>query len=135
MGSNQETLRAHPAFLDAIRAAGELPTLLNATGDTLAGTLGKWRVTLDSHLVDVPAARTAFGLAAGRFTTLGEELALLQHFTSVRSLPGLWNAPTAAAALAFADAHPPVSVARFTQRHAFFLTAVGSFGGPWDPNT
>ncbi|OQR64576.1 hypothetical protein B6E66_08205 [Streptomyces maremycinicus] len=130
-GVNKEPFRAHPAFLDEIRVARELPDLVTATGRTLAAALGKWRVTLDRHLADVPAIRAALGLARDRFTTLDEEITLLRYHDTARSRPGGADPSIAAAGTAFADGRQPATVHDFTQLHALFLAAVHSFGGPY----
>ncbi|MET8165860.1 hypothetical protein ABZT34_16675 [Streptomyces sp. NPDC005329] len=134
-GANGESFRAHPAFLDEVRVAGELPDLVTATGQAFASALGRRRVTLDRHLVDVPAARTALGLAGRRFSTLDDEIALLRYHDTARSQPGGANPVIAAAGTAFADRHQAATVHDFTQLHAFFLAAVNSFGGAYDANT
>ncbi|MDR6978344.1 hypothetical protein J2X68_005070 [Streptomyces sp. 3330] len=134
-GANGESFRAHPAFLDEVRAAGGLPDLLTATDRTLAGALGRWRVTLDRHLTGVPEARTALGLADHRFTALDEQITLLRYHETARSQPGAANPVIAAAGTAFADRRQAATVHDFTQLHAFFLAAVNSFGGAYDAHT
>ncbi|MGW0871021.1 hypothetical protein ACWD3Z_11095 [Streptomyces sp. NPDC002740] len=134
-GANGESFRAHPAFLEGVRVAGALPALVTATDGTFAAALGRLRVTLDRHLADVPEARTALGLAADRFTTLDEQIALLRYHESARSQPGGANPVVAAAGTAFADRQQAATVLDFTQLHAFFLAAVSNFGGAYDANT
>lgn len=134
-GKNGAAFRAHPAFLDAVRTAGALADLVTGTGRTLGAALGRWRVTLDSHLADVPAARTALGLDAHRFTSVDEQIALLRYYESARSQPGGANPAIAAAGTAFADRRQAATVHDFTQLHSFFLSAVNSFGGAYDAAT
>lgn len=134
-GGNGVAFRAHPAFLDAIRVAGDLAALVTATDRTLGTALGRWRVTLDSHLQEVPAARTDLGLAGNRFTALDEEIALLRYYETARSQPGGSNPVVAAAGTAFADRQQAATVQDFAQLHSFFLSAVNSFGGAYDATT
>ncbi|MFJ2650790.1 hypothetical protein ACIO1C_29235 [Streptomyces sp. NPDC087420] len=134
-GPKPESFRAHPAFLDEVRLGNELPDLVTATDRTFGAALGKWRVTLDSHLEEIPEIRTALGLAADRFPSLDEQIALLRHRDSVRSLRGGSDPVIAAAGTAFADRHRAATVHDYVQLHSFFLTAVNSFGGVYDPHT
>ncbi|WP_327234130.1 hypothetical protein OG349_09075 [Streptomyces sp. NBC_01317] len=134
-GTNGESFRAHPAFLDEVRLGNGLPDLVTATERTFGAALGKWRVTLDSHLTEIPEVRTALGLAAGRFPSLDEQIALLRHRDSVRSLRGGSDPVIAAAGTAFADRLQAATVHDYVQLHSFFLTAVNSFGGAYDPDT
>jgi hypothetical protein len=134
-GTNHAAFRAHPAFLDAVRIAGSLPDLVTATDGTFITAIRDWRVTLDSHLAEVPAVRTALGLAANRFTTLDEQVALLRYNDTARSQPGSENPVISAAATAFADRQHAPTVGDFTQLHAFFLAAAASFGKPYDAHT
>ncbi|MYV51052.1 hypothetical protein [Streptomyces sp. SID3212] len=135
-GTNGWSFRAHPAFLDEVRLGNGLPDLVTATdGRTFGAALGRWRVTLDSHLKEIPEVRAALGLAAGRFPSVDEEITLLRHRDSVRALR-VGSAPViAAAGTAFADRIGVKTVHDYVELHSFFLTAVNGFGGAYDPNT
>ncbi|MBM9504642.1 hypothetical protein [Actinacidiphila acididurans] len=134
-GPNKASFHAHPAFLDSVRLAGGLPDLLTATDRDLGTALGKWRVTLDGHLAEVPGVRATLGLADHRFTELDDEIGLLRYADGVRQLPGGNNPEVVKAATAFAEAKQPATVHDFMQVHSFFLSAVNSFGGAYDKAT
>ncbi|MFF2524959.1 hypothetical protein [Streptomyces liangshanensis] len=134
-GPNGEPFRAHPAFLDEVRLAGELDGLVTATDSQLSNALRKWRVTLDRHLAAVPDARAALGLGPQRFTTLEDEITLLRYYETARSQPGFANPVVAAAGTAFADHRQAATVHDYSQLHAFFLAAVNSFGGAYKADT
>ncbi|MFJ1598405.1 hypothetical protein [Streptomyces sp. NPDC088261] len=135
-GTNGASFRAHPAFLEEVRLGNGLPDLLTATDrQTFGVALGRWRVTLDSHLEEIPEVRTALGLAAGRFDSVDDQITLLRHRDAVRSLRVGSDRVIAAAGTAFADRRGARTVHDYVHLHSFFLTAVNSFGGNYDPNT
>ncbi len=133
-GTNKESLRAHPAFLDTLRIAGKLEGLLTATGRDLGILVGQLRVTLDRHLEDMAGVRAALGLVTpGLFTGFGEQVALLAHHRAISGQGSvLSDGAVLTDAAAFANRHQAATVQDFIQLHAVYIAAVQSFKAAYD---
>ncbi|MEU6538363.1 hypothetical protein [Streptomyces sp. NPDC047000] len=132
-GPNAVAFQAHPAFLDSLRTAGDLDSLLTDDAGAIR-TAKRLRITLDSELAGVTDIRTALRLDARRYTDTPAQIALLAYHGTARNQGIVLGSPGILAdATGFADRHQPASVQEFVQLHGVYIAAAQALGQPYDP--